>query len=304
MSAARAAQRLLISICNVAANPRPSCLLRWDRASTECRLVDVAAKEMLVSGAGICVDDRFVFHVSITLEGFDSLLSVLDRETLQPVSVTRLDAVRDAHSLVRFGDELFVASTGRDEVVAYEIGADGSVGRSRVVWSPTSSGTDAHHLNSLAVFEGEVVASAFGPMERGSWAQPKNGYISSVTSGTVLVSGLRQPHSLCPAGSDLLFCHSQEGTVNRPDSEIVYLAGYTRGLTTSPDGGLLAATSRGRKPSQPADDRPVFLNPTDPGQSTSGSASVFEFWPGSDRTPERALDLSWWADEIYDIIFT
>jgi Domain of unknown function (DUF4915) len=251
----------------------------------------------LVSSAGICCYERYVYHVSIVVSGFATVLTILDRQTLEVLHVQTLAEIIDAHSIARHGDELFVASTGTDEVIAYRV--DGArVGESRLAWTPTGSGTDTHHINSVAVAGGQVVCSAFGAKEDGSWAKPKNGYIRSVESDSLLLGGLRQPHSVCWQNGTLYFCNSQEGTVCTPDGDVAYLSSYSRGLAFAPDGTIYAGTSLSRKPSQPADDKPVFHNPSDPGE-IHGRCSIVCIPPDGLGRGEIPMDS--WAHELYDI---
>lgn len=290
---------MLISVCNVAANPRSSCLLLFQLDDQTGRWLDVGAGEPLVSSAGICADERYVYHVSIAQADFATLLTVFDRASLAPVHVHRLSEVRDAHSITRHRDELLVVSTGTDSVVAYQV-SDGTLGPARLAWTPTDSGTDTHHLNSIVSTPNDVLCSGFGPQENGSWAMPKNGYVRSIINDTVVVGGLRQPHSLVMHAGRLYFCNSQEGTVNVPDGEIAYLGGYSRGLAFAPDGTILAGTSLSRKPSQPADERPVFHNPNGPGD-IYGRCAVHLI--PQDGGALAAASLQTFANEIYDLAF-
>lgn len=292
------ASHVLASICNQASDPRPSCLLRLDLETQHAEWVDVGATEPLVSGAGICAHDGFIYHVSIVEAGFDTILTILDRDTLEVLRVCPLPEVTDAHSLQHDGAELFVASTGTDEVVAYRL--DGChLGDARVVWTPTGSGEDTHHINSLVLADGELLCSAFGARVGESWTQARDGYLFNVMKGTRVLGGLRQPHSATWHDGELYFCNSQEGTVNTTEAVVTQLAGYTRGLAFDSEGTMFAGTSLARRPSQPVDDTAVFLNPNDQGALHGQCAIVRMSGSGGYR---MEIGMSSYGAEIYDLL--
>jgi len=292
------ARELLASICNVAASPRPTCLLRLDVEAQRAEWVDVGVGEPLVSGAGICSDERYVFHVSIVEDGFGTVLSILDKAHLAVVQVQALDEVSDAHSVVRHGDDLLVASTGTDEIVAYRLDGPKACD-ARSVWTPTGARSDTHHINSLALARGEVLCSAFGAKESDSWATARNGYIHNITRDTQVMSGLRQPHSATWHGETLYFCNSREGTVETSDAVVAFLAGYSRGLAFGPDGTVFAGTSLSRRPRTPSVDGGAFLNPSDPGELT-GQCAVVQFSPEGGHRLE--IGMGSYGAEIYDLV--
>lgn len=292
------ARDLLVSICNVAADPRPSCLLRLDMESQRADWVDTGVGEPLVSGAGICTDDDHVYHVGVLRSGFRTVLSVLERRSLAVVHVQRLDEVDDAHSVARQGDELLVVSTGTDEIVAYRL--DGlKATEARVVWSPTGSGRDTHHINSLVIADGELLCSAFGAKEGDSWTSARRGYIHNVTRDTVVVPGLRQPHTASWHDGTLFFCNSLEGSVNTSEGAIAFMAGYSRGLAFGPDGVVYAGTSVSRRPTAHTDEGDVFMNPSDEGDLRGQCAVVQLSTHGGHRLE---MGMRSFGLEIYDIV--
>lgn len=294
--------QLLVSICNVAARPRPSCLLRMDAFphtifSREAQWVDVGfGGELLVSGAGIAADEDFVYHVSIAQTDFETRLTVLDRSTFEVVHVQRLTDVVDAHSIARYGADLCVASTGTDEVVAYRI--DGHrLTDPRVLFTPTGAKDDTHHINSVAVVNGELLCSAFGPKNGGSWSTAAHGYIRNVTRNMDILTGLQQPHTVTCRADEILFCNSQLGTVESVDGPVAYLAGYARGLAFAPDGTMYAATSEARRPTHLPARTDIFENRNDVGE-LHGRCAVVQF---SSRGLRTEFGLSTFGAEIYDL---
>jgi Domain of unknown function (DUF4915) len=295
------ASGLLVSICNVAASPRASCLLLLDPHTHRGEWLNVGIGEPLVSGAGICVDEHYVHHVSITEAGFRTVLTLLDRESLQVEGVYELPEVTDGHSVQRQGDDIFVASTGTDEVISYRLHGDKAVDP-QVVWTPTGSKSDTHHINSLALSGGELLCSAFGAKEGNSWSTAQRGYIHNITTDTNTVDGLRQPHSVSIYDGELYFCNSVEGTVNTDDEVIAYLVGYSRGLAFGPGERMYAGTSLSRRLSRSATrtgEGDIFLNPTGEGE-VAGQCAVIEMSTVPSHRMEISLEEH--GREIYDLV--
>ncbi len=285
-----------MSTCNLAVQPRRSGLFQLDLATGSLEEVDVGCADgLVVSGVGICADESRIYHLSITAQGFATCLSVLDRESLELLAVQTLPEVLDGHSIARLGDDLFVVSTGRDEIVAYEM-QESRATNPRVVWSPTGSRADTHHLNSVAVADGEVVCSGFGWKEHDSWRTAKNGYVYNLTRGETTLEGLQQPHSTAWWKGRLYYCNSQQGTVNADGEVVTRVPGYSRGLAFASDGTMYAASSVSRHPAPGAD--AAFGNPDDPGPLT-GRCAILEYLQDEERA-SREMSVGQ-ALEIYDL---
>jgi hypothetical protein len=228
---------------------------------------------------------------------------VLDRKSLEVLLVQALPEVDDGHSIVRFGDDLVIVSTGTDQVFAYT--TDGPrIGTPRLLWSPSPSGpkADTHHVNSVAVANGELLCSAFGPRDDGSWYTARNGYIRNLSTGELVLDGLRQPHSTIWSGGQLFFCNSLEGTVNTPDEVVAYLYGYSRGLAFGSDGTLYVGTSLSRRPRQDilgVSGANIFGNPSDAGDLHGQCALIRMTSSGANRLE---LPMVPFGNEIYDIL--
>jgi hypothetical protein len=290
--------QLLVSITNVANRPRQSCLLRLDAVTQHGEWIDVGFGQLLASGTGICADNEYIYHVFIANADFTSHLTIFDRHSLQVVHVQPLPEVVDGHSIVRSEQDLVVASTGTDQIIAYTL--DGfELGEARVIWSPTDSGTDTHHINSLAVADGDLICSAFGPKEDDSWVTARNGYVCNISTDTEILDGLLQPHSAAWHDGQLFFCNSLEGSVNNQEGVVAYLFGYARGLTFGPDGTLYTATSLGRRPPPASEDIGVFGNPGDEGELLGHCALVQMTEVGTNRLEKS---MATFGNEIYDIV--
>lgn len=288
---------LLISIANVGSYPRPSCLLRMNAETHARDWVDVGVGQDLVTGVGIHADDQYVYHISVTVKPYVTYLSILDRAMLQVLDVHPLPEINDGHSVVRLGDEIIVVSTETDEIWAYPIKGT-KIGPGRLFWTPTGSGEDVHHVNSVAIADGDLLCSAFGPKDGDSWYTARNGYIRNLTTDSILIDGLLQPHSATWHEGELYYCNSLEGSVNRGEDVVVYLAGYSRGLAFA-DGLMYTGTSLSRRPADASSGANLFTNPIDEGVLHGQCALVQMTEHGTNRT-EVAMPP--FGNEIYDIL--
>lgn len=151
----------------------------------------------------------------------------------------------DGSSLVVGTKGNVVSQLGRDNriVHAWELGGE----------------DDSKHLNSLADWNGRLLVSMFGDFTttREYKLHPRGaGLVRDLETGTTLVTGLSQPHSLFPDGDTLLLANSAEHEIHRYDldgtlAQSVRLNAYTRGICR--DGDILyVGLSRSRNdPSSP-----------------------------------------------------
>ena len=296
------ATQLLISLCDVLASLRQTCLIRMDLLTRRMHWVDIGFdRRVVASGKGIALDDASLFHLSLVRspEGVDdTFLTVLDRGSFDVVHRQPLPEVRDGHSLLRHEDRLYVASTGTDEVWVYRL--DGvRATEPELVWTPTGSGSDTHHVNSIAMVDGELCVTAIGPKLEGTWMASRNGYIWNLTRSTELASGLWQPHSLTWHEGQFWFCNSQVGTLNAETGPLVQFTGYSRGLAFVSGGPTFIGTSVGRRPrNDPLRGHDVFHNPWTGGEPR-GRCAVVMISPGGVRTEIGMTD---WGSEIYDLL--
>ena len=272
--------------------------MRLDTSTLSKEYVDIGFGQDLASGLGIYADDRYVYHTYIAHLDFSSHLTVLDRATFDVLHVQALQGVIDGHSLCRIDDELVIASTGTDQILAYPMNGL-ELGTPRVVWSPTNSLEDTHHVNSLTYVDGELFCSAFGPKDGESWSTTRNGYVRNVTAGVTILEGLRQPHSATWHDGQLYVCNSIEGSVNAGNDPIAFVTGYARGLTFGPDGTLYAGTSLARRPTDSTSDTAVFRNPSDEGPLHGQCAVIHMTLAGTNR---MEIAIPPFGREIYDIL--
>lgn len=293
---------LLISLCDVVNTYRTSALLKMHIPTRRLQWVDLGyTRPAVVSGKGMAMNDEYLFHVSLVASEENKVrthLLVLSREDLRLVHEQVLSGVHDGHSIVVDGDRICVASTGTEQLVAYTLDgveASGPV----VIWSPTGAERDTQHVNSIALHDGSLLASAIGSRVQGSWAAAQHGYVVDVASGETVVTGLSHPHSLTSHDGRLTFCNSQFGSLNDADGPINHFAGYARGLAYAADGTTYVGTSVGRRPrNDPLRGQGAFHNPWTGGEPV-GRCAVVELRPDGLRTE---IGLTHLGSEIYDLM--
>jgi hypothetical protein len=244
--------------------------------------------------AGLAADRRFVY---LAIRRPPALL-LLDRDSFSVLRRHPLPGLDDLHSLCLRDEDLFVVSSGTDEVVCLRMRGP-EIASQTVFWRPVAGAprVDTHHLNGLCRVRGELHVSGFGPRRGGDWASAMGGFIHNVERDERVLSGIAQPHSVTELDDGLAYCESGRSMVHLPGRPPVCgLPGYTRGLCRAGD-AVLVGTSllrivsrstgkalRGRRRRVPA-----------------GGCSVSRI---SLRTGQVDLvaDLSWHGGEIYDLL--
>ena len=137
----------------------------------------------------------------------------------------------DIHDVLIDEDQVYIAATQNNEVVCLD------KNYSRIENWRLPGEEDSAHLNSIAIYQGKLIASVFGSFTR--HREYKDGTIGlgkifNVRTGETLIDGLSQPHSLTVVDNFLYFCSSQEKKLYVYDGErivnTVLLPGYTRGV--------------------------------------------------------------------------
>jgi hypothetical protein len=223
---------------------------------------------------------------------------VLERRGLRPVHRHALPDFNDLHSLALRGRELFVVSTGTDEVVCLSLQPPRIVSQC-VLWRPLGSveRSDANHLNGLCFFRDELHVSGFGKRSGNQWATAAEGFILNLDRSVTVATGIHHPHSLLPLDDGIAYCESGRMTVHLPAHPPVHgLPGYTRGLCRSGE-HLLVASSTRRRTSRTTG-KPVAApregHPTDRCAITRVSLRT--------GAVEGSVDLSRYGGEIYDLL--
>lgn len=137
----------------------------------------------------------------------------------------------DLHDVLIAEGNIYLAATQNNEVICL----DRNYTRLESWRLPGEE--DSSHLNSITIYQGQLIASIFGSFTR--YRQYKDGTsglgkIYNVRTGETLIDGLSQPHSLTVAGDLLYFCSSQEKKLHVYDGkriiETIILPGYARGV--------------------------------------------------------------------------
>lgn len=225
-------------------------------------------------------------------------LAALNRADLSLAGLHPLDGCRDVHSVCLNGDTLYVVSTGTDEVLSLRLKGAEVTSRS-VLWRPEPNLPleDTHHLNSIAVWNGNVIVSGFGRRSGSLWRSATDGFIHDITQGERLQSGVFQPHSLTLLEDDLIFCESRRQAVRSLRSgREQCLGGYTRGVCAA-GGHLLVAVSRGRTRSNSTG---LLESWGSPGGS-GGQCGVYKLDPKTFAV-EGFTDLIAYGDEVAGLL--
>ena len=184
------------------------------------------------SVTGLC-NYKDGFLVAHQLDG-GRRVSKICSDTSEEYSLS--DDSADIHDILFDGDNVFVVHTETNEVIQYDdefrevrkYGLGGEV--------------DSSHVNSVAVYDGRLIASIFGRFSthRGYKGFSKGaGEVIDLETGETLVSDLSQPHSLSTHEGDLFLCNSETSEVYRYTNykltQKVKLPSYPRGLYVSGD---------------------------------------------------------------------
>lgn len=200
----------------------------------------VVQKLDALDSTGISVSGRRV------LRGIQPSLVVLYQGT--PIDINPTDlAFGDVHDVLIDGEAFYLVGTQGNEVVRFDAGAI-EEGR----WTLPGE-DDAWHVNCLAKWNDRLVFSAFGEFSlhrEYKGATKAAGFVQDLLTGERLISGLSQPHSLCPMAGNLLVANSGEMELQEyaPDGALVRsrsFDGYVRGVCVA-DGCVFVGLSRSR----------------------------------------------------------
>ncbi|QKV94921.1 DUF4915 domain-containing protein [Streptomyces sp. NA02950] len=195
---------------------------------------------------GLAVSGRWIYILAMTIDDRSSLVAV-DRAGEEQALVCPLPDVLDGHSVLAADRDLYVVSSGTDELVRFSL-SDGrpDPGQRRTAWRASDAGRDTHHVNSVLQLDGNIVVSGFGPSPTGSWADAYDGYIVDVTDNRPLVTGISHPHSVTACNGLLYYCESGSGRFCSEKGTIINLDGYVRGVCWLSDDLVCIGTSAGR----------------------------------------------------------
>jgi hypothetical protein len=242
----RAGPLVVISICNnwplgfrIALLDPSTGLFRWFGIS--------GTEESLYGGtAGLVNTPSGLVAVEQVLGGKSTILTDYSLQ-LEPTGTQILPDIADGHDLRPFRDGWVIADTGHDRVALVN-----AQGAAKTFWNGSKANTDTQHVNSVEVYDGRVLATAFGDKPQAGWRGSTNGYVVDCQTGNKIVTGIAQPHSLIAAEGSLWWCESATSAIwhYTPQSgakKYATLNGYLRGLLVTPRYILVAASARRSK---------------------------------------------------------
>jgi len=168
---------------------------------------------------------------------------------LNILQVSEFQKIKDPHSVLLHKSNLYVVSTGTDEIYRLKIDEDGLVGGEELFWQkPGLEGyeRDLVHLNSLCVLEnGCFYVTYFGPKHPDGWETTQSGEICNIATDEVLHRALYNPHTVFSlGGEDYLFCESKTGKLWNQDGSTYHIGGYIRGTAMAGNHLIVASSAR------------------------------------------------------------
>ncbi|VAW49252.1 hypothetical protein MNBD_GAMMA03-8 [hydrothermal vent metagenome] len=284
----------LVSFCNNKKNIKKSSgigilgLINFDGRGLKYKELELDLQGCQgVNGAtGIGKCDKYYY---VVLQANISKLLILDH-SFSTVSICELDNLKGVHSLCYLNGDLYIVVTKQDKVVKYDFR-----GNFETVFD-LKTDLDTLHLNSICFHKGSLLVSGFGKNDKDFWMYANNGYVFDVATNKVIMSGLRQPHSLFSYKDDIFLCDSSRKNIINSKKQIIICneKGYTRGLFIK-DGFIIFGISKGRETS--ISKAKYIGNISDEG-ILAGECSI------NVRTKSKnySFSLKGFSDEIYDIL--
>lgn len=249
--------------------------------------INIPAHINMTGATGLASCDEYIYMVA---QSKFSQLIILDK-ALKLVKIESLEPLKGVHSIIHQDDFLYMVVTKQDKVVKYHL-KDSKI---ETVFDLHTQ-KDIHHLNSICFHQNQLLGSGFGDHDKEFWMHAENGYVYDVLNNKKIMTGLKQPHSLFSFDDQLFVCDSSRKRVVNQDKKVVYQSnsGYIRGLYINENIKLIGR-SKGRVVSQ---SQGRFVgNIADKGILTG--ACGITVLKGNDY--QKTIDLSGFADEIYDI---
>jgi acetolactate synthase-1/2/3 large subunit len=148
-----------------------------------------------------------------------------------------VDGVGNPHDVMLDGDLVAVVATEQNQIVWFDLH-----GRRVRAWQPPGEG-DSWHLNSLVTHAGRLLVCAFGRFaRRKEWdllGRPATGCVVDVATGSVVIDGLRAPHTPRRVAGGWLVCNSADGelvevTDGGTRRVLATFHGWPRGMVVTP----------------------------------------------------------------------
>lgn len=186
-----------------------------------------------LSTTGLFVDENQLV-CGYQADGGNKILFVKDNDAkVRCLSETFIDV----HDILIEAGDMYIVATETNEVIRLDENLD-----VKERWVLPGE-VDSRHINSLAFYQGMLIASMFGEFEdhRGYKGVTKGaGLVMDIRTGKVLIHGLSQPHSLTITdNNNLILCNSEEMELREYKGfeflRKLSLPAYTRGICLAGD---------------------------------------------------------------------
>lgn len=294
--------KLLVTCCNKIENEsliHPGKFVYLiDIENQTCEPVDLGLNRSDHGVSGACsIDDGWIFVVQNDIRRAvrrDPVRLVRLDRARKPLAVYELQSVEDPHSICMIDSDCYVVSTGFDEIVKLENWV-----HQKTVKKFSVERENRLHVNSVIAVEGELYFTAFGEKTGLLKKTAKQGYIKSLSSGSVIMAGLYHPHSLLFHKGKFWICESGAGKVYCDGKAVVEInKGYVRGLHVTDD-VFVVGVSRQRKKSKSLS-KEVFV--TNPEKIGCCELRVYCLDKGGEWYFHKSISMEGYADEIYDLV--
>lgn len=212
-----------------------------------------------------------------------------------------LKKVKDAHSLVVRGNNIYIASTGNDSIIEFIPETD----EERIFWREGLSEEDTIHVNSMVWSDDHMIISAFGKKSGDQWITARQGFLMDIHTGTKIRDSLFHPHTLLKSKKDIFFCESANRKVHSMNgNEVLNIRnGYVRGLLITEDEiavGISYARRRSKSTGRPNQMDDELM------RSFQAGCGIKIYKKYGSKINEakfiKFIDLYPYSNEIYDVI--
>ncbi len=291
----------VVSLCNQERDPGRGLLI-FDVVTGVGTWVPVGSSHDIMGTRGICAAGGLLY-AAYTVGWYETHFATfaITGATLELVDDMLAPETHDPHSLSVHAGRLLVASTGSNELVAYNLLDGLPRGTAEAIWRAGETGVDTEHVNGVWSDDERIVVSAFGPRAGEYWSSAHRGYVHDVTRGERLLEGLYHPHSVRIDDGRICFAESALQRLCFSDRDPIVLSGYVRGAAIAPDGTIFAGSNAARRVSR---SRGIVTNGSDVESAQGevfGRARLFHVDPALDSV-RATFDLGDYGPEIYDVL--
>lgn len=229
-----------ISFCNQVSSPEYSlCILDLQSGNVNWASLANSGLEITEGLGGVCGAVCRDHNLFVATQGESAHLLIWNLNECRWTSSILLPQVVDAHSLVLIEDDIFLISTGTNEIYRIPInGTDFGVPQLYWQYPLVSYDRDDVHLNGLTRDGNRLIASCFGTRDKsGKWqSMGRVFYIDTLEN---ILTDLDQPHTPYVENDTLCVAESKAGIVHILSrshvgwqvKKNIFIGGYVRGLS-------------------------------------------------------------------------